>query len=75
MNDLELSWTDFYSKDDLVSRIDEMSLERERLKRAYHTLLEEKNLLNDKYQELKSESRMFEKLYHDAMKKCWSIGL
>ena len=70
MNDtLQLSFTDFYCKEDLVSKIDQMASEYERLKRNYFQLLEEKNALNAQYSELQSESRKYQVLYRDILKK------
>ncbi len=70
MNDTyELSFTEFYCKEDLVEKIDQMASDYERLKRNYFYLLEEKNALNAQHIELQSELRKYQVLYRDILKK------
>lgn len=70
MNDtIQLSFTDFYCKEDLVSKIDQMASDYERLKRNYFQLLEEKNALNAQLFETQSECRTYQILYKDILKK------
>jgi hypothetical protein len=57
----ELSFTELLSKDQIVTRLDEATLELDMLKL--------------KYNELRQEATMYEKLYREMCKKCWSIGL
>ena len=61
MNTMDLSWQEFYSKDKIASALDEAHLEIDMLKM--------------KYKELEQERKMYEKLYHEAMRKAWTVGL
>jgi len=61
MNTYELSFTEFKSKEDLISKIDEQALQIDLLK------IDKDNL--------QRESNFYQKLYHEAMKKAWTVGL
>ena len=60
MNDTyDLSWTEQFGTDQLLTRLDETVLELDMLK--------------IKYKELQSEAKMYEKLYHETMRK-WILA-
>lgn len=62
MNDtMDLTWTEQFGTDQLITRLDETVLELDMLKM--------------KYKELRQEATMYEKLYHEAMRKAWTVGL
>ena len=60
LSEYNLSWTEFTSKEELVEKLDQATLEFEMWK--------------IKYNELKKEARMYERLYHEWMDKVWAKG-
>jgi len=48
-NEQELSWTEILHKEEVVSRLDEMALQYDILKRKYHELVKERDMYERLY--------------------------
>lgn len=57
----DISFEEYYEKEKVWQKLDELQL-------SY-------DILKGKYNELMLECRMYEKLYHETFKKCWRVGL
>ncbi len=57
LSDYNLSWTEFMSKEQLIEKLDQATIEFEMWKA--------------KYNEMREEARKYERLYHNWMERVW----